>query len=387
MKNVNDPDPASWQFLEDDRFIKWVTHPDEETIAYWEKWMEAHPESLTALFKARELARDLAYAQRPPETMPHPEEIWTGIRSQIASIGEQMDDSAAPARPGTTTAPAIHVVPAISPLRRRIARYSIAASLLGLIVTGAAFFFYRPGHSSPATTRVPIVSYWVNNSLLRINQSEKNQVVYLVDGSRITLQPGSRIRHIGFLQKDKREVYLEGNAFFEVAKDATRPFFVYSNNLVVHVLGTSFSVTTNRANGDMTVLVRTGKVAISKKTDSLHRQAPLILTSNQKALYKTEVRDLIASVPDNHELATEGTPPPATSFNFEETPVEKIFDTLEEAYGIPLYYDKKTFSNCVITTSLGEETFEEKIKIVCEAIGASYRIRESGILIEGKPCK
>jgi len=258
MKNANDPDPASWQFLEDDRFIKWVTHPDEETIAYWEKWMEAHPESLTALFKARELARDLAYAQRPPETMPHPEEIWTGIRSQ-------MDDPAAHTTlmaPVSLPAPAL---PTISPLRRRIARYSIAASLLGLIVTGAAFFLYRAGHSSPAATRMPIVSYWVNNNLLRINQSEKNQVVYLVDGSRITLQPGSRIQHIGFLQKDKREVYLEGNAFFEVAKDAARPFFVYSNNLVVHVLGTSFSVTTNRANGDMTVLVRTGKVAISKK--------------------------------------------------------------------------------------------------------------------------
>lgn len=382
MKNVNDPDPAVWQFLEDDRFIKWVTHPDEETIAYWAKWMETHPESLTALFKARELARDLAYAQRPPETMPQPEEIWTGIQAQMAGTREQMDD------PATATTPATPTLPTISTLRRRIARYSIAASLLGLIVTGAAFFFYRAGHSSlPVATRVPIVSYWINNNLLRINQSEKSQVVYLVDGSRITLQPGSRIQHIGFLQKDKREVYLEGNAFFEVAKDAARPFFVYSNNLVVHVLGTSFSVTTNQANGDVTVLVHTGKVAISKKTDSLHRQAPLILTSNQKALYKTEVRDLVAAVPDNHELATEGTPSLPTSFNFEETPVEKIFDTLEGAYGIPFFYDKKTFSNCVITTSLGEETLEEKIKIVCEAIGASYQVRESGISIEGKPCK
>jgi transmembrane sensor len=258
------------------------------------------------------------------------------------------------------------------------------------MLVGAGFLVYRSSRGPSFVLTPPvtekIIHHWIQNKLERINQSTENQVVYLVDGSKVTLQPGSGIRHIGFLQKDKREVYLEGNAFFEVAKDAARPFYVYSKDLVVRVLGTSFSMTTNRENGDVTVVVRTGKVAISKKTDSLNRQAPLILTSNQKAWYKAQVRDLIASVPDQRELAPEAVTS-SVNFHFEEAPVTGIFKTLEEAYGIPFHYDNKTFSSCVITTNLGEETFEEKIKIICEAIGAVYRIEPDGVFIEGSSCK
>jgi transmembrane sensor len=381
LRHSDDP---IWQFLEDDRFIQWVSHPDEETVAYWEKWMEMHPEGVADLFRAREIATDLAYTQKLPENAPLPDEIWAGIRKQLS------DDSSEPALPALP----LLSLPLLSlpPRRSRWMGYGVAASVLGLLLAGAGFLLYRSGHGSsfalaPAPASEKIARHWIQNDLERINQSTEAQVLYLVDGSRVTLQPGSRIRHIGFLQADKREIYLEGNAFFDVAKDPTRPFYVYSKDLVVRVLGTSFSMTTNRANGDVTVVVRTGKVAISQKADSLHRQAPLILSSNQKAWYKAEVRDLVAAVPSPRELTPDPVAPSFISFRFEEAPVISIFKTLEEAYGIPFHYDQKTFSSCVITTSMSDETFEEKIKIVCEALGAAYRIGPDGVYIEGKPCK
>ena len=86
-------------------------------------------------------------------------------------------------------------------------------------------------------------------------------------------------------------MYLEGNAFFDVAKDAHRPFYVYSGDIVVRVLGTSFKVAIDKESGDITVLVTTGKVAVTKKTAPLPH--PLILTTNQIAFYKGHSRDLI----------------------------------------------------------------------------------------------
>jgi len=367
VKNI---ESRVWEFLQDDRFIKWVHSPDEETIAYWEKWMATHPEEVSSLFKAREIASDLAYTETPAGADLLSESIWTGVQGTLEESG--WSSSPAPVR-------------FLSASRKRRAWYWAAACLLALAGIGAWLLYSRPAvPAAPFTQQV--ASRLVQQDLERTNGTKSNQQVCLVDGSRITLQPGAGIRHAIFLQKDKREVYLEGNAFFEIAKDADRPFYVYTKDLVVRVLGTSFKVITNKENGDVAVLVETGKVSVFKKTNP--GREPLILEPNQQALYKAQTRDLIGSAADKKELAIDMRPiAPAIPFSFEEIPVVEIFKKLESAYGIPLHFDEKTFSACAITTSLADETFEEKLTIICEAIGAKYKIDKQGVWIEGHSCK
>ncbi len=273
------------------------------------------------------------------------------------------------------------------PVRRRRLAGLVAASVICILAIAGAVIWIRQPHHSPLTQDVPkVANLLVRQDLDRVNQTDRSQTVYLVDGTRVILQPGSGIRHAAFLQKDKREVYLEGNAYFDVAKDARRPFYVYSGDVVVRVLGTSFKVTTDKENGDITVLVTTGKVAVTRKTAPLPQ--PLILTTNQIAFYKGHSRDLIQLKAEKKDLTPDIIPiAPAISFNFDETPVIDIFQTLENAYGIPFHYDKATFSNCVLTTSMGDESLEDKIRIICEAIGATYELKEDGVFLEGKPCK
>jgi transmembrane sensor len=367
---VKNSDTRILGYLQGERFLKWAHSPDEDTIAYWEEWMSVHPEEVNSLFKAREIARDLAYIETPADGPLLSETIWTGVQNALEEPGRE--------EPAT-----IHVLTAP---RKRLAWYWAAACLIGLAGIGAGVAYFRPsaGKATPVTQQV--ASRLVHQDLERTNGTKSNQQVYLVDGSRITLQPGSGIRHAIFLQKDKREVYLEGNAFFEIARDGGRPFYVYTKDLVVRVLGTSFKVITNKENGDVSVLVETGKVSVSKKTNPTHQQ--LILEPNQQALYKAQTRNLIETPAVQKDLAVDmRSAAPAIPFSFDETPVGEIFKKLENAYGIPLHYDEKTFSACAITTSLADETFEEKLKIICEAIGAAYRIDQQGVWIEGHPCK
>lgn len=275
-----------------------------------------------------------------------------------------------------------------APIRRRSLVGPIAASITGvLLVIGIVLWHANRAPHAPQSSSTPAVAnLLVRQDLDRVNQTDRSQVVYLVDGSRVILQPGAGIRHAAFLQKDKREVYLEGNAFFEVAKDPRRPFYVYSGDLVVRVLGTSFKVATDKESGDITVLVTTGKVAVTRKTAPPPQ--PLILTTNQMAFYKGHSRDLVQLKAEKKDLAPDPTPTaPAISFNFDETPVVDIFQTLENAYGIPFHYDKAVFSHCVLTTSLGDESLEQKIRIICDAIGATYELKEDGVFLEGQPCK
>ncbi|MDR3716103.1 MAG: FecR domain-containing protein [Puia sp.] len=361
-------DDQVWSFLQDDRFIKWVNEPDRETIAYWEDWLEQHREQQEALFKARQIVRDLARAETPADADQLSVSIWNSVKKDI--------DRQAPVIP-------MHIGTDIGTRSLRI-RYGMVAAVTGLLLLGAGLFYYR----KPASVKLAaqhITNILVNEDLKRTNQTAGNQSLYLVDGSKVILKPGSSIRHAVFLQKDKREIYLEGDAFFEVAKDPARPFYVYTKDIVMRVLGTSFNVTTDTHNGDVTVVVRTGKVSVYKKAARLASQ--LILTSNQKVLYKALTNDLICSRLNSIETRSNLIPvSPAFDFNFEEAPVGKIFNTLENAYGIPVHFDGKSLSKCVVTTSLGEEEFEEKLKVICAAIGATYKIDGNGVLIEGGSC-
>jgi transmembrane sensor len=379
LRNFDDP---VWQFLRDDQFIKWVYSPDAHTIRYWEEWMEKNPGQTPVLLKAREMARDLAYAERPVAAQELSAEIWTGIRKSIDQPDLDHIDLS------EESTPPQHIPSLLHPQhRRRNAWYLAAACLAGLLFWGARMVYHdRIGNWIPAPSQ-NVANLLVKEDLDRVNQTTRNQEVYLVDGSRVVLQPGSGIRHAAYLQKDKREIYLQGNAFFDVAKDPHRPFYVYAGDLVVHVLGTSFTLTTNKGNGEVTIIVRSGKVAVSRKSDPQQAANQLILTKNEKIIYGGS-HDLVPIAANDRDVSAETaiTAPPI-DFNFEEMPVVKIFQTLENAYGIPFHYDENVFSRCVLTTTLSKETFEEKLKIICEATGASYRIDMNGVFIEGKPCK
>jgi transmembrane sensor len=354
-------DEKVWALLQDDRFIQWVQSPTEDATAAWEKWMDEDPARIALVRKAREIARDLTTMEDPADAQQLSAEIWTDVISKLDTT------------PMYRSAPLPH---------KKIWPWLAAASLVGLLITGAAVLKYYHPHNH---SNIQVATRVVDQDLQRTNHTTSEQEVLLVDGSKVILQPGASIRHTAFFQKDKREIHLEGNAFFEIAKESNRPFYVYTKDLVVHVLGTSFNVTTNKTNGDVTVLVQSGKVAVSKLTNPTKQQ--LILVSNQQVLYKEQTHDLVQNTFDETVVPYKPTIIAPVSLNFDEAPVVEILQTLENAYGIPFHYDKKTFASCMLTTTLGDETFEEKLKIVCEAIGATYVIRGNEVYIEGKPCK
>ena len=358
-------DAQIFSFLEDDAFINWATNPDEHGNAYWNAWMQRNPDRVEDLLKAKQIAQNLAKAQKPLNTERLSKDIWENIHADIAAPQ--------------------NVIPIAAKSSER-RNYFIAASVAGLLLVASSLYFLFSNHKSSSNPAQQIASVVMDNSLQHTNSTAENRVVYLVDGSKVTLKPGSSIKHAVFLQKDKREIYLDGDAFFEVAKDPNRPFYVYAHDIVLRVLGTSFNVSTNKNTGNITVLVRTGKVSVYKKSNIA--RAEYILTPNEGIRYMAQTQSIVKPEVDRDFVQSNSKPDaPAFNFNFEETPVAKIFNTLEEAYGIKINYDEKIFSKCVITTSLNDETFDEKLKIICEAVGANYRIEHNEVFAEGNACK
>ncbi|MDM1414966.1 FecR family protein [Myroides odoratimimus] len=118
----------------------------------------------------------------------------------------------------------------------------------------------------------------VNNQELTYSTSnELAKHIILPDGTAVTLSSNSTLIVSNEFNQSNREIKLLGEAYFKVAKDASKPFIISSDNFETQVLGTSFWVKRN------IVEVSTGRVKVSNLLD---RENYVILTAEQKALLK-----------------------------------------------------------------------------------------------------
>ena len=143
--------------------------------------------------------------------------------------------------PDTLVEAIAEATPLVSP-RRGASRWAVglAATLALAILTSTALVWPRPAHYATDTG--------------------ERRLVALSDGSRVELNTETRLR--AFMSPDNREAWLdEGEAYFDVAHDASRPFTVHMGDRTVRVLGTRFSVRRDR--DKVQVLVAEGRVRLS----------------------------------------------------------------------------------------------------------------------------
>ena len=146
----------------------------------------------------------------------------------------------------------------------------------------------------------------------------------LADGSRVWLNAETRLRYPVAFAGTERRVELTGEAYFEVSKDATRPFIVRANGVDVRVLGTSFNVAAYGAEV-VTTLVE-GRVAVEAGSERV------TLEPDRQAVWdgeRMEVRQVDAS---NYGLWRKGI------FYFEDRRLEEILDALARWYGVEVFY-------------------------------------------------
>ncbi len=279
----------------------------------------------------------------------------------------------------------------IVPLWKRY--WAVAASII--VLMGASWFVLNNKNESQqefALYQQQISEAKATNELVEvINEGQKSKLVQLPDGSSIVLQKNSRLSYQKAFDAEKREVYLVGEAFFEVAKNPERPFFVYANELVTKVLGTSFTIKAFGKDQDIRVIVKTGRVSVFTQTDKNATQlrnnrelTGMVLTANQQAIYQRQEIRLVKAIIDNPVILT--LPIENQKFEFNATPISEVFSILEKSYGVDIVYDEEVMSKCSITAKLGDEPLFEKLKWICSITEASYEVSDGQIIITGKPC-
>ncbi|MBQ4913679.1 FecR domain-containing protein [Maribacter sp. MMG018] len=122
----------------------------------------------------------------------------------------------------------------------------------------------------------------------------------LSDNSVVWLNSGSKMVYPATFSEDKREVYIEGEAIFEVAHNKEKPFYVVSGNQRIKVLGTVFGVTNYQDEGSINTVLKSGSVEISYQGDSKTSEPmdKFRITPGTKASYNKKNKSIISEKVD-----------------------------------------------------------------------------------------
>lgn len=221
-----------------------------------------------------------------------------------------------------------------------------------------------------------------------VNEGGGMRHLLLPDSSSVTLSAHGRLTLGPSFNESRREVYLEGEAFFDVSHDEARPFLVYTNGLTTRVLGTSFRVKAFPSDREVLVEVRRGKVSVqARRTDDKDQGTirEVMLTPNQQAVYDKTADKLSKGIVAEPQAILSEKEIGRTRFH--EAPVREIFDAVEKMYGIDIVFDEALFSSCILTTTLSKGDLYNRLQIICKAINADYIVNEhQQIEIRGPGC-
>jgi len=350
-----------WEdFLLDDFFITWIREPQAQHIAFWSEWLSTHPEKKEMVSKARLLVssyniKDGLERLNDDEI----EEIIRQLNKKIAALGTAEETS-------------------IKQLPIRRQWIAVAAALLPVFLLGAWLYLKGFRHTTNSGNGGNIA---LEKLISYKNISPRSKFLRLPDGSVVILKGRSAISFPQTFKSTTRQVLLKGEAFFEVHKDPTRPFFIHSGNMVTRVVGTSFTIKAFAGDSKYQVIVNTGKVLVYTDDTKVgdHATAVTLVPHQQAILYTDHSKLIKDTVTTQLVLATDNA---AKEFTFNNTPVSNILKKLEAAYGVQIDYNEKELEHQSFTGVLSNLPLDQKISLICKAINARCDFGDGRIRIE-----
>ena len=234
---------------------------------------------------------------------------------------------------------------------------------------------------------IPIIGlgilYWVS----QYNQStgsytetfaprgQKSQIV-LADGTKVWLNSDTKIKYPGNFSKNQRDVYLEGEAFFEVSKNPHQPFVVHTNGISVKVLGTKFNVKAYSDEDNVETSLFEGKISLLMTNPWSKETAVKEVRPGQSLLYSKANRELTTNRFPQEEI----TGWKKNQLIFRDDTFSNLVKKVERWYDVKVVYDEKQFSDRRLTVELYEgERLERLLEILSKALCVEYKYENGEI--------
>jgi len=199
----------------------------------------------------------------------------------------------------------------------------------------------------------------------------------LSDGTSVHLNAGSSLRYpINFLSEGPRQVFLSGEAYFDVTENKTNPFIVNVNELDVKVLGTEFNISAYLEDSNIDVVLVKGAVSLSSQGRSL--DGSLNLVPGQKGSYGNLSKNISVDRV-NTEIYTSWM---NGHLVFREVTFDNIITKLERHYNIKIENGNKDLSNEVFNASFNNVEIEKVLSFFNDTHKIDYIIENNKVIIK-----
>jgi transmembrane sensor len=239
----------------------------------------------------------------------------------------------------------------------------IAMSVALLVAVGWVFYnnFYNEGEKQYA----------------QITKTKQDVAkLTLDDKSTVVLGHNAKIMYPEKFGKKDRTVQFEGQAHFSITPDASRPFIIKtSEEAVVKVLGTSFSVTSYANTKQVEVNVTSGKVELS------HEEQKVVLQVGETGIYvDNKISKKATQQTEKQQKESK------FSLNFDNTPLAQVIDQLNVRCGAKLALSP-ALQKCPLTVKFESQDLETMLQIIVETLELTTQAGEQGYMIlNGKGC-
>ncbi|MBS1606968.1 MAG: FecR domain-containing protein [Bacteroidetes bacterium] len=202
-----------------------------------------------------------------------------------------------------------------------------------------------------------------------VNKTAQKMMLKLSDGSTVELSPNSALSYTGNFNSQKREVVLEGEAEFNIARDPARPFFVYSRSVAISVLGTRFTVNADTTDKATKVILSEGKVMVKVADPSRDNKNEYYLAPGDIFIS----RKLNKQAPRILHLEKDKD----DCYVFNNYPLDVVFDQLQIIYNTKIVYNKEELGN---RTFIGKIDKKDSFDHILQSIALlnNFHLRKQG---------
>ena len=350
MEKTKYRDYDAFDFIKDDFFVRWVKDPTSESSDFWERWIARHPEK----------HEDIILAKRLLESMKLAKEDQLEERESLEILDEILAK-----RPGKYEK---------SDFKKPYLLFlKIAASVT--IVLLSAFFLQKLSRDVGQLEQAKAIA----EKVVKSNPLGQRSTVFLGDGSKVILSYGSKITYLKPFNEDERVVSLEGEAFFEIARDEKRPFKVLSGNIVTEALGTSFNVSSRSGKNDIVVSLLSGKVRVGLKDKrSNPEEFEFIINPGEQISYNKNIEHFSISnfVPDEVISWKDGV------IVFRNADRTEVLGRLEAWYGVEIIELNQTKLPWNLTARFDNQSLEKTLNSIGFVMKFDYQIKEKRITLK-----
>jgi len=206
----------------------------------------------------------------------------------------------------------------------------------------------------------------------------KRTMITLFEGTKVWLNSGSKLVYPNTFDKDKREVYLEGEAIFDVSHNPKRPFFVLTKDYDVKVLGTVFNVCSYKEDEYTSTALQRGSVEIQYEGRSIFGKSKLKIKPGTLAVYHSKLKKLSQKKTDVNKYMSwrDG------KLILKKSPLQHIIKKLSRFYNQEIILENEELARQTFSGHLDlKDNLQEVLTIIKQTSDIRYRMESEKIII------